>query len=82
MGTIDAQSIAGAISTGTHGTGIDYGILATQIIEMRLIIGSGKVLTLSREENPDIFAAALCGLGCLGIISTVTIQCEPVITFM
>ncbi|KAI3641823.1 hypothetical protein MIR68_000092 [Amoeboaphelidium protococcarum] len=77
LGSISEQSIAGAISTGTHGTGIDYGILASSVIEMTLIKADCSVITLSLSQNPSIFKAALCGLGCLGIISTVTLKVVP-----
>jgi L-gulonolactone oxidase len=77
LGTIDKQSFAGAISTGTHGTGIKHGILSTQVKALDLVTGSGDVLSCSTEENQDVFSAALCSLGSLGIISRVTIQCRP-----
>eukprot|EP00057_Strongylocentrotus_purpuratus_P008922 XP_011663396.1 PREDICTED: L-gulonolactone oxidase isoform X2 [Strongylocentrotus purpuratus] len=77
LGAISEQTIAGAISTGTHGTGYNHGIMATTIVSLELLTGSGEVLPCSDSENPDVFNAALCGLGALGIILTVTIQCEP-----
>jgi L-gulonolactone oxidase len=73
LGSITRQRIAGAISTGTHGTGKDIGNLSTQIIAMKLIDGLGKVHELSKQD-PE-FAAARISLGALGIISQVTIQC-------
>lgn len=76
LGSISEQSIAGAISTGTHGTGIHYGILATSVVELELVAGTGEVVTCSRAVNRDIFLAACCSLGALGIITKVTIQCE------
>eukprot|EP00842_Homolaphlyctis_polyrhiza_P001343 jgi/Hompol1/2209/HPOL_002862-RA len=77
LGSISEQTIAGAISTGTHGTGINFGVLATSIVELRLATSSGDFLTLSRSESPDLFLASLCSLGCLGIITRVTIQAVP-----
>jgi len=68
--------VAGAISTGTHGTGIEYGILAVDVVELELILADSNEIRCSRQENPEIFVAALCSLGALGIISTVTLQCE------
>ena len=76
LGTIDQQSLAGVISTGTHGSGINYGIIATQVVDLELITGRGEIVYCDKEQNPDIFYAALCGLGSLGVISTVTIRCE------
>jgi len=78
LGSISDQSVAGAISTGTHGTGIGFGILASDVLEMELILANTSEITCSHQENPDLFKAGLCSLGALGIISTVTIRCEPV----
>lgn len=55
------------IEKGLHGTGKSFGILSTLVTEIELLIASGEVLTLSNSENPEIFKAALCNLGCLGI---------------
>jgi L-gulonolactone oxidase len=77
LGDIDVQSIAGAISTGTHGTGAKLGGLATQVRALDLVLADGSLLTCSADENPEIFAAARVGLGALGVIATVTLQCEP-----
>lgn len=75
LGQITEQSIAGATQTCTHGTGIQYGCLSTFILEMDIILANGSVITASRTENPEIFQAARVGLGALGIVSTVTLQC-------
>jgi len=77
LGDIAYQSIAGAISTATHGTGLAFGGLATQVAGMRLVAGDGSVLECSAEQEPEVFHAARVGLGALGIISTVTLQCVP-----
>jgi len=76
LGSISEQSVAGAVSTGTHGTGIEHGILSTQIVRLSLITASGMVLRLSADGDSELWNAALVSLGCLGIISTVTIQCS------
>ncbi|MGA7204292.1 MAG: D-arabinono-1,4-lactone oxidase [Specibacter sp.] len=75
MGDIDRQSIAGAISTGTHGTGLAFGGIATQVMGLELVTGTGEVLRCSRMENAELFSAARVGLGALGIITSVTLQC-------
>src|SRR5579863_8166896 len=54
LGDIDVQSIAGAISTGTHGTGISFGSLATQIECITLVTADGDLLECSSEQHPDI----------------------------
>jgi L-gulonolactone oxidase len=77
LGDIDAQSISGAISTGTHGTGARYGGIATQVTGLQLALADGSLLDCSATENPEVFAAARVGLGALGVITTVTLQCEP-----
>jgi L-gulonolactone oxidase len=77
LGDIDAQSIAGAISTGTHGTGARLGGLATQVVGLDLVLADGSLLHCSADENPEVFAAARVGLGALGVLVTVTLQCEP-----
>lgn len=77
LGSIAEQSVAGAIATGTHGTGLRFGNLATQVIGLRLITGTGEILDLSADREPELFSAARVSLGCLGVISQVTIQCEP-----
>ncbi len=77
LGDINVQSIAGAISTGTHGTGIAYGSLATQVEGFTLITADGERLVCSAEHNPDIFKAAQVSLGVLGIIAEVTLRVVP-----
>jgi L-gulonolactone oxidase len=77
LGDIDVQTISGAISTGTHGTGLRYGGIATQVRALELVLADGSVRQCSADENQDVFAAARVGLGALGVIATVTLQCEP-----
>jgi L-gulono-1,4-lactone dehydrogenase len=75
LGSIAEQSIAGAISTGTHGTGLGLGNLSTQIVGMNLATGAGQLLRLSADRDPELMAAARVSLGALGVITQVTIQC-------
>ncbi|WP_020669014.1 D-arabinono-1,4-lactone oxidase [Amycolatopsis nigrescens] len=77
LGDIDAQTVAGAVSTGTHGTGARLGGLATQIAELELVLADGTVVSCSATRRPELFDAARVGLGALGVISTVTLRCEP-----
>ncbi|GHF58375.1 FAD-linked oxidoreductase [Amycolatopsis bartoniae] len=77
LGDIDAQTIAGAVSTGTHGTGARLGGLATQIVALELVLADGSLVRCSADERPELFAAARVGLGALGVITSVTLQCEP-----
>ncbi|MEZ7004316.1 D-arabinono-1,4-lactone oxidase [Streptomyces sp. AD55] len=77
LGDIDRQTVAGALTTGTHGSGERFGIMATQIRELELVLADGSVVTCSARERPDLFAAARVSLGALGVITTVTLQCVP-----
>ncbi len=77
MGDIDRQSIAGAISTGTHGTGKGLGSISTQIVGLRLILADGSVREVNTQTDPILFKAAQVSLGALGIISQVTLQLLP-----
>lgn len=73
MGDVDRQTIAGALATGTHGTGIDLGILATQVAELRLLTADGEFVTLDPSDG-DRFQAAQVSLGALGIVAEVTLD--------
>ncbi|NUT54283.1 MAG: FAD-binding protein [Saccharothrix sp.] len=77
LGDIDAQTVAGAISTGTHGTGAKLGGLATQVVALELVLADGSLTRCSADERPELFHAARVGLGALGVISTVTLRCVP-----
>lgn len=77
LGDIDEQSIAGAISTGTHGTGARFGGIAAQVRALEILTADGRLLTCSPQEESDIFDAARVGLGALGIITRVTLECVP-----
>lgn len=80
MGDIAQQTIAGATSTGTHGTGGLVASLSAQIAGLELVTGTGEVLHASESENPDVFAVARIGLGALGILTTLTFRVEPMFT--
>ena len=69
LGDIDAQTIAGAISTGTHGTGARFGGISTQVAGLELVLADGSVVSCSADERPDLFAAGRVGLGALGVIT-------------
>lgn len=77
MGDIDRQSIAGATSTGTHGTGLAFGGLATTITGAVLVTGDGSVLRVNERENAELLPAVRLGLGALGILVELEIQCVP-----
>lgn len=77
LGDIDTQTLAGALATGTHGTGLRYGGMPTQVHALEIVLADGTVTHCSATENPELFAAARIGLGALGVITEVTLQCEP-----
>ncbi|AMB59079.1 D-arabinono-1,4-lactone oxidase [Microterricola viridarii] len=82
MGDVDRQTIAGALSTGTHGTGLKLGGLATQIIGLTLVTGNGELMRIGTDcsgdtVNAELLPAARLGLGALGIIVDVTLQLVP-----
>ena len=77
MGDIDRQTLGGATSTGTHGTGGAFGGLATQIRALTLVTADGALLRISDCENAHLLPAARLGLGALGVIVDVTIECVP-----
>jgi len=77
MGDIDRQTIAGAISTGTHGTGATFRGLAAQVVGVTLVTASDDVLEVGEESHADLLPAVALGLGALGILVDVTVQCVP-----
>ncbi|MFE9679014.1 D-arabinono-1,4-lactone oxidase [Streptomyces sp. NPDC006259] len=78
MGDIMEQTVSGATSTGTHGTGRESASIAAQIKGLELVTADGSVLTCSEKENPEVFAAARIGLGALGIVTAITFAVEPI----
>ena len=77
MGDIDRQGIAGAVSTGTHGTGKGIGSLSTQVVGLKLVTADGESLVCSAESEGEIFKAAQVSLGALGIITQINLRCLP-----
>ena len=77
LGDIDRQTISGAISTGTHGTGAQLGGLASQVQWMTLMTASGDEVTCSAEVEPDLFHAALVGLGAFGVVTELGLRTVP-----
>ena len=77
LGDIAYQTIAGAISTSTHGTGVKFTGIADQVTALRIVLADSSVVECSRDLNPELFHCARVGLGALGLISTVTLQLVP-----
>ncbi len=80
LGDIDVQTIAGAISTATHGTGARLRNISSQVAELTLVLADGSTLVCSEQREPEVFRAARVGLGSLGAIAEVTLRCVPAFT--
>ena len=76
QGDIEAQRIAGAIATGTHGSGTNFGSFSASMVGCRLATASGEILNID-ESNPDLLAAAQVSIGTLGVMTEVTMQVKP-----
>jgi L-gulonolactone oxidase len=77
LGDIDRQTISGAISTGTHGTGARLRNISAQVEGLELVLADGSVRHLSAQTHPELLRAARVGVGALGAISAVTLRCVP-----
>ena len=77
QGDVDPQSVAGAISTATHGTGAGFRNISAQVAGLRLITDGGEAVDCSEDSEPELFRAARVGLGALGVITRVTLRCAP-----
>jgi FAD-linked oxidoreductase len=77
LGDVDAQTLGGALATGTHGTGARFGNLSSQLEKLRLVTASGETLECDAHHDPHLFRAARVGLGAVGIITAVTLRCVP-----
>ncbi len=77
LGDIDVQSIAGATQTGTHGTGATLRNISASIVSLQLVTGTGDVVELSEDSDPDGWRAARVGLGALGIVTEMTLRTVP-----
>jgi len=77
QGDIDYQALAGAVSTGTHGTGVTYGSFSTMVTAVRMVLASGEMLFCSAEVEPEMFKAAQLGLGALGVLTEIVLQVVP-----
>jgi L-gulonolactone oxidase len=77
LGDIDTQTLAGAISTATHGTGARFRNLAAQVEALELVLADGSVIEVSEDADPAAFRAARVGVGALGVIYAVTVRAVP-----
>ncbi len=77
LGDIDVQTLAGALATGTHGTGLAFGGLASRVRALQVVLADGAVVTCSPAHRPDLFEAARVGLGAFGVVTAVTLEAVP-----
>lgn len=77
QGDVNPQALAGAIATGTHGTGAELGSLSTAARAFRLMLADGSVVTCSATENPDLYQAQRLSLGLLGVATVIEIDVLP-----
>jgi FAD-linked oxidoreductase len=80
LGDIDKQTISGAISTATHGTGGRFRNLSTLVEAVELVLPDGTLLEVSPDSEPELLPAVRLGLGALGVIATVTLRTVPAFT--
>src|SRR6185503_4258911 len=74
QGDIDRQAIAGAVGTGTHGTGPTLGSLSAEVAGFRLVTANGDVLDCSANSNADVWSAGRVSFGSLGVMSEITMS--------
>ena len=77
LGSISEQTLAGMMTTATHGTGVHHRVLSSHVQAVRLLMADGTKVTCSRDHQPDLFYATLCGLGSTGIILDIRMQVRP-----
>ncbi|KAM7209682.1 sugar 1,4-lactone oxidase [Naviculisporaceae sp. PSN 640] len=77
LGSINEQSIAGAISTGTHGSSLRHGLVSESVLELKITLADGHTRKCNALKDPDLFRAALLSLGAIGIITEVTLKVVP-----
>ena len=77
QGDIDAQAIAGAIATATHGSGRRFPNFSAVLEGARIVDGTGTAIEVSRDQNADLLPAIQTSIGVLGIMTEVTIKVVP-----
>jgi L-gulonolactone oxidase len=77
VGSISDQTLGGIVTTATHGTGINYGVISTHVMGLTLLLADGSRVFCSRQENSDLFTASICGLGSTGLILTLPLKWNP-----
>jgi L-gulonolactone oxidase len=76
MGSISDQTVAGVTTVATHGTGIRFKVIPSQVMSMIILLQDGRKIRCSREEYCDLFLASLCGLGTTGLVLNIQLKVE------
>lgn len=77
VGSISDQTLGGIVTTATHGSGINYGVISTHVLALTVLLADGSCVYCSRQERPELFIASICGLGSTGILLTIQLEVEP-----
>jgi len=77
LGDINVQALAGAVATGTHGTGLSLGAISSQVTGLALVMPDGSLVECSAAIEPELFAAARVALGSLGVMAKIEVQLAP-----
>ncbi|THG99118.1 hypothetical protein EW026_g3174 [Hermanssonia centrifuga] len=77
VGSISDQTLAGVVTTATHGTGVRFKVISTHVRSLTLLLADGSRVRCSREEHSDLFLASLCGLGSTGLILQIQLEVGP-----
>lgn len=77
LGSIDEQSVAGVISTGSHGSSLKYGLLSGCVEGLSIMLANGEIVECDANKHVDLFRAALLSLGALGVIVEMTMKAVP-----
>ena len=77
QGDVDHQTLGGAIGTGTHGTGREFGCMSAAVIGFRLLKADGSYIDCDANQNAEVFSAGRVSLGSIGVMTQIKIQCEP-----
>lgn len=77
VGSISDQTLGGIVTTATHGSGLNYGVISTDVTSLTLLLADGSCVKCSRTERADLFIASICGLGSTGLILDIRLEVEP-----
>lgn len=77
VGSISDQTLGGIVTTATHGSGINYGVISTHVLALKVLLADGNIVHCSRQERPELFIASICGLGSTGLLLDIKLEVEP-----